>query len=178
MSNSSHSGIQHGYCVIRCLVEHWERVAVAVVVWNTPAEEYHIRWPAPGERVKEVDAKARNLMDLARSEIERWADSRKVPYYPESVTPATDTFWRAASRFLSTAVQVDPPRELAKVRVGVPLAMAPTSNLEDMAEGLYRRVVRLRPAVSLRKLDGQETRIRERSAESYEELPLWNVAGS
>lgn len=178
MSNSSHSGIQHGYCVIRCLVEHWERVAVAVVVWNTPAEKYHIRWPASGERVKDVDSKARNLIDLARSEIERWAESSKVPYYPESVTPATDTFWRAASSFLSTAVQVDPPRKIGKVRVGVPLAMAPSSNLEDVAEGLYRRVVRLRPTVSLRKLDRQEDRIRERSAGSHEELPLWNSGGS
>lgn len=62
------------------------------------------------ERVRGVDAITRTLMKIARNQIRRWADARRVPYEPTPVEPTDAAFWRAVSEILTTGVRLDLPR--------------------------------------------------------------------
>lgn len=74
-------------------------------------------------------------MQIARAQIDRWADCRRVPYEPVPVEPTTELFWKAVSEILSTAIRLDPPRP-----------MDPMDDPAREIEALFQAVVR--PALS------------------------------
>ena len=69
-------------------------------------------------------------MQITRAQINRWADSRRVPYEPGPVEPTTDRFWKAVSEILSTAIRVD-----------LPQSMDPMNDPAEEMEVLFQAVV-------------------------------------
>ena len=108
-----------------------ETTPVGVVAWNSNEFWYGSRWLAPDERIPGVDRTTRRFMHIMRDQINRWADSRRVPYEPAPVEPTTDRFWRAVSEILSTAIRLDLPRP-----------MDPMDDPEQEIESLFQVVVR------------------------------------
>ena len=108
-----------------------ETTPVGVVAWNSNEFWYGSRWLAPDERIPGVDRTTRRFIHIMRDQINRWADSRGVPYEPAPVEPTTDRFWRAVSEILSTAVRLDLPRP-----------MDPMDDPEQEIEALFQVVVR------------------------------------
>ena len=108
------SEILHGYSIIRVtLDDHRDyTVPIGVVAWDTPNAWYRWRWLEQNERVHGVDAATRRLMQIAKNQIQRWADIRRVPYEPTPVEPTSARFWTAVSEILSTCVRLDPPKPM------------------------------------------------------------------
>lgn len=132
MHSTSVKPILHGYSVIRISLDddRNDTVPVGVVAWRRTLPWYGWRWLASSERVKGVDGSARKLMEITRSQIRRWANSRRVPYEPGPVEPTSARFWRAVSEILSTAVRLDPPK-----------AMDPMEEPSEGIEALFEAVV-------------------------------------
>ena len=127
--------IRHGYSVIRAsLDDHRDETApVGVIAWDATRNWYGWRWLQDDERVPGVDATTRKFMEITRNQIQRWADSHRVPYEPQPVAPTYAAFWQAVSEILSTAVQIDPPK-----------AMAPMADPDNELEALFEAIVRPR----------------------------------
>ena len=124
--------ILHGYSVVRVSLDDDgdHTVPVGVVAWDTGHAWYRWRWLEKDEKVRGVDGTSRKLMRIARNQIQRWADARKVPYEPAPVEPTRARFWKAVSEILSTAVRLDPPK-----------AMDPMDEPEAEIESLFEAVV-------------------------------------
>ena len=132
MYSRSSSEILHGYSVVRvCLDDNRDPgVPVGVVAWDTANAWQVWRWLEEDEKVRGVDGPTRRLMRIAKNQIQRWANARKVPYEPAPVEPTSARFWKAVSDILSTAVRLDPPK-----------AMDPMSDPETEIESLFEAVV-------------------------------------
>ena len=133
MHSTSARPILHGYSVIRISLDddRNDTVPVGVVAWQSTRPWYGWRWLASDERVKGVDRATRKLLRITRQQISRWADSRRVPYEPGPVEPTSDTFWRAASEILTTAVQLDRPKAMEPMR-------EPTEGIEALFEAVVQ----------------------------------------
>lgn len=144
MYSTSTSEILHGYSVVRVSLDddRDDTVPVGVVAWDTGNAWYRWRWLEKDEKVRGVDGATRKLMRIAKNQIRRWADARKVPYEPAPVEPTRARFWRAVSEILSTAVRLDPPK-----------AMDPMDEPEAEIESLFEAVVR--PTLSRRHHSGR-----------------------
>lgn len=140
MHSTSAKPILHGYCVIRISLDddRNDTVPVGVVAWQSTVPWYGWRWLASDEKVRGVDRSIRKLLRITKQQISRWAASRKVPYEPAPVDPTSDSFWRAVSEILTTAVQLDRPR-----------AMDPMPEPVEEMEALFEAVVQ--PGQSQRK---------------------------
>ena len=130
--STSDKQILHGYSVIRVSLDDRRdhTVPVGVVAWHTTNAWYGWRWLAKDEKVRGVDAPTRRLMRITKSQIQRWADARKVPYEPAPVEPTSARFWKAVSEILSTAVRLDLPK-----------AMEPMDEPDAQVEALFEAVV-------------------------------------
>ena len=135
MYSRSGRQIGHGYSVIRVsLDDHRDHtVPVGVVAWQTGNPWYGWRWLEPDEKVRGVDPTSRTLMRIARDQIRRWANERKVPYEPEPAEPTTERFWKAVSEILTTGVRLDLPK-----------AMDPMDEPDAGIEALFEAVVQPR----------------------------------
>lgn len=104
----------HGYSIVRVTLDdhRYDTVPVGVVAWDTRNAWYGWRWLEQNERVRGVDATTRTLMEIARNQIRRWADARRVPYEPTPVEPTNAAFWRAVSEIFTTGVRLDLPRPM------------------------------------------------------------------
>lgn len=135
MYSRSGRQIGNGYSVIRVsLDDHRDHtVPVGVVAWQTSNRWYGWRWLEQDEKVRGVDSTIRTLMRIARDQIRRWANARKVPYEPEPTEPTTDRFWRAVSEIFTTGIRLDLPK-----------AMDPMDEPDAEIEALFEAVVQPR----------------------------------
>ena len=133
MNSSSVKPILHGYSVIRISLDddRNDSVPVGVVAWQSTLRWYGWRWLASDERARGVDRPLRKLLRITKQQISRWADARRVPYEPGPVEPASDTFWRAVSEILTTAVQLDRPKAMDPMR-------EPTEDIEALFEAVVQ----------------------------------------
>ena len=132
MYSRSGRQIGHGYSIIRVsLDDHRDlTVPVGVVAWQTSNPWYGWRWLEQDEEVGGVDPAIRRLMAIAKNQIRRWANARKVPYEPAPVEPTSDRFWKVVSEILSTGVRLDLPK-----------AMDPMDDPDAEIEALFEAVV-------------------------------------
>ena len=133
MHSTSAKPILHGYSVIRISLDddRNDTVPVGVVAWQSTRPWYGWRWLASDEKVRGVDRSMRKLLRITKRQISRWADSRRVPYEPGPVEPTSDTFWKAASEILTTAVQLDRPKAMDPMR-------EPTEGIEALFEAVVQ----------------------------------------
>ena len=132
MYPTSDRQILHGYSVIRVSLDDHrdDTVPVGVVAWQTTNGWYGWRWLEQDERVRSVDTPTRSLMRIAKDQIQRWADARKVPYEPTPVEPTSARFWKAVAEIVSTGVRLDLPK-----------AMDPMDDPDAEIEALFEALV-------------------------------------
>jgi len=108
------SNLDSGFVILRLVTDalRGTSVPVGAIAWDRGKEWYGLRLLGQAEGLREVTQDRRQLLNLTRSKLEHWAETRAVPYAPGTIEPWTSAFWESARRVLTTGIRLDTPKAM------------------------------------------------------------------
>lgn len=139
------------YTVLRYLIDVERGVSIPIgIILSAPDQDYlRFRLPRDGESIPGVpSAKAKPVIDLARTKIEYWLKTGEVPYAKQPLEPLSQSWWDQVRKLMQFRVQIGAVQPIDCL------------NPEEEIETLYEAIVKpqLSPQARAERIDGAVTR--------------------
>lgn len=149
MASEAAASSTYEYAVFRYERETHPAIPVGVALWGENGDGVYLRFPQADEQISGLrGARARQVVDTAAAQVQRWVRERSLPYLPADVPPTANRWWRHLASLMEFGVTVSEP-----------LAIDCTRPDEEI-EALFEAVVapRTTEASARLRVDGALTR--------------------